>query len=89
MKKLSISLLICLSFLLSGGMISIFANTLTSASGSADGPVRIEGVMLDEATGEPLIGAVASVPGTQYFAMTDIDGAFVRELPSSIMPAKV
>ena len=45
--------------------------------------------MLDEATGEPLIGAVASVPGTQYFAMTDIDGAFVLELPSSIMPAKV
>ena len=45
--------------------------------------------MLDEATGEPLIGAVASLPGTQYYAMTDLDGLFVIELPSSLLPADV
>lgn len=88
MQKLSISLLICLSFLF-GGVISIFANSSPSAQGSADGPARIEGKMLDEATGEPLIGAVASVPGTPYYAMTDLDGLFVIEIPSELLPADV
>lgn len=81
-------MLLSLSFLF-GGVISLLANTSPSATGSADGPVRIEGVMLDEATGEPLIGAVASLPGTQYYAMTDLDGLFVIELPSSLLPADV
>lgn len=89
MRKLFISLLLCLSFLLSGGVISVLAKTSASAAGSADGPVRIEGVMLDEATGEPLIGAVAAVPGTSYYAMTDLDGLFVMEIPASKMPVDV
>ena len=45
--------------------------------------------MLDEATGEPLIGAVAAVPGTSYYAMTDLDGLFVMEIPASKMPVDV
>lgn len=89
MRKLSISMLLCLAFLLLGGVPDIWAESSPSAAELTDGKARIEGKMSDEATDEPLIGAVVSVPGTPYYAMTDLDGLFVLEIPSGLLPVDV
>ena len=45
--------------------------------------IDFKGVVIDKATGEPLIGATVQIEGTTTGAVTDIDGRFepIRSLP--------
>jgi hypothetical protein len=45
-------------------------------------PAVLQGRILDEATGEPLIGAQVSVVGTDQGAITDVDGRYRISLPA-------
>lgn len=38
--------------------------------------IDVKGVIIDKATGEPLIGATVQIEGTTTGAVTDIDGRF-------------
>ncbi len=45
-------------------------------------PTRLQGVVTDAQTNEPVIGAGVVVKGTQIGAVTDLDGRFSLEVPS-------
>jgi len=60
-------------------VISLFFVTALAAIGQ----VRIQGVVLDEKTAEPIIGAAVQVDGSTIGTATDIDGQFVLEVDNN------
>jgi hypothetical protein len=52
---------------------------------SAQNPARIfSGTVIDDSTGEALIGAVVMIPGTSCGAVTDFDGHFQLKVPAAL-----
>jgi outer membrane receptor for ferrienterochelin and colicin len=57
--------------------------TEPSAAPQATSPSgTVQGKVTDATTGEPLIGAEVSVPGTAFGALTDVDGKFLLKIPA-------
>ncbi|MGM9758258.1 MAG: SusC/RagA family TonB-linked outer membrane protein [Candidatus Cryptobacteroides sp.] len=63
------------------GMISalLFAGTVSFAQN----PVTVSGKVIDAQTGEPVLGAIVMVKGTQTAAAVDIDGKYSIKVPSN------
>lgn len=88
MRKFFPVLFLCLPLLFSG-VVSLKAESSISVKEVRGEPVRIGGKILDETTKEPLIGAVASIPGTPYYSIADLDGLFFLEIPSELLPVGI
>ena len=63
------------------GMISalLFAGTVSFAQN----PVTVSGKVIDAQTGEPVLGAIVMVKGTQTAAAVDVDGKYSIKVPSN------
>ena len=57
------------------------------ATASAQRPGTLAGTLLDAETGETLIGATVSIPGTALGTTTDLDGAYHLQLPAGTYTA--
>lgn len=60
----------------------LFAVALCSAT-PALAQQTVSGVVTDAATGDPLIGATVTVPGTTVGAATDLDGVYRLDVPAT------
>lgn len=69
----------------------MYPSQLLQASDRSDVPVEqqqvktyaVKGMVLDDKTGEPIIGAYVRVPGTSIVAVTDMEGNYKLDIPAS------
>lgn len=72
-------------FYLKQGVLTIMIvfGIALSAAMAQDTPLRVSGVITDYNSGEPLPGATVTVEGTVQGTITDVDGKYSLEVPSS------
>lgn len=73
-----------------GKKVLLFLACMLMTASMAFAQQTVTGTVIDSDTGEPLVGASVKVEGTNYGALTDIDGKFtLKNLPKSAKMVEV